>query len=135
MARLEKAPDFTFDEISCPLTGLIKVEKDFLEQLQKLRTVYSHPMYVTSGCRSIAHNIDVGGHPDSLHMMDNPKHQVDTCAVDIRRPEGWLLARLIKWASLLGWSIGIMRDGVHLDRRVQYVGLKRKVFTYYDTQP
>lgn len=44
--------------IRCQHTGLLRMEPDFLDKIQILRTVYGLPMYGTSGYRHPTHPIE-----------------------------------------------------------------------------
>lgn len=126
---------FTAEELACPTSGEVKLAEGFLEVLDDLRRRYNFPMVVTSCCRSREHNknlIDQGfqAHPTSLHMIDNPKWKIDTCAIDIKRPDSAKLWHLVNLATTFGWSVGIATTFIHLDRRYQYTRLPNKVYTY-----
>ena len=121
---------FTRTELACSSTGVVKFEHGFLEDLVELRKSYAMPMMVTSGCRSQSHNIDVGGHPRSLHMFANPHYGIDAIAIDIDR-KNVNMHRLISAALAMGWSVGIAKTFIHLDRRSGYTSLDPNVFTYY----
>ncbi len=124
------SPHFSKRELACPLTGEIKLQEGFIDDLEELRVEYGLPMSVTSGCRSQAHNAVVGGHPHSLHMIDNEHHDTDTCAVDISRPRGPDLLKLVKIAIGKGWSIGIADTFIHLDMRSKYTNRQPTIYTY-----
>lgn len=103
----------------------------FLNALELLRIGYDRPMIITSGCRSPEHNAAIGGHPRSLHLTENPHHNLQgACAVDIKRPVGSDLHRLLHAATSLGWSIGIAKTFVHLDKRSRYTPLPPVIYTY-----
>lgn len=121
---------FTDEELACPTTGLLITEDGFLEELDELRHEYGSPMVVTSCCRSLEHNTKVGGHPTSFHLIGNSKYGTNTCAIDIKRPEGPRLFRLLKLASKRDWTIGIADTFVHLDLRSRYTDRLPTVYTY-----
>lgn len=121
---------FSVSELQCPATKKIALQNGFIEELELLRSKYSKPMAVTSCCRSEEHNKKIGGHSRSLHIMGNPYHDTDTCAVDIRRPHGTDLHRLLSIALECGWSVGLARSFVHLDRRTQFINLRPVIYTY-----
>lgn len=129
---------FTADELSSPDTGEIDLEPTFYDRLKVLRGAYNRPMYVTSCCRTIAHNISIGGHPRSLHLISNHSWRgydgknLKTCAMDIRMPPGGDLHRLMYQALVLGFSIGLNRhrNFVHLDSRTAVLNKDPKVFIY-----
>ena len=125
---------FSHDELACPTTGEVKFAKGFLRDLEDLRVAYGNPMWITSGCRSREHNAKLihdglPAHPTSLHLIDNPKWGCDALAVDVARPGGIDLAKLLSCALVLGWSAGIARSFVHLDMRIK-LDMKSRVYTY-----
>ena len=127
---------FSKDELGDERTGEITLASGFLDRLEHLRVQYAKPMVVTDGCRSRATNrwlLD-RGYPASLnsfHLVENSKYQTGgTCAVDISRPNGIDLARLVEFALRFDWAVGIGGTFVHLDRRVDYTELKPVVYTY-----
>lgn len=121
---------FSRAELACRGTGELKLAEGFIEALEALRETYGYPMVVTSCCRTVEHNQKVGGHPASLHLIGNPKWGVDTCAIDIARPSGDRLHRLISFALRQGWSVGLAKTFVHLDRRSFYLQLPPVFYTY-----
>jgi len=126
---------FTVEEMQCPTTGELKLEGDFLEQLEILRVEYGAPMVVTSGCRTIEHNdkLIAKGYPaskGSLHMIDNKKYNTDTCAVDIAKPNIFDQARLISLALRAGWTVRCGRTFIHLDLRTIYTALSQHFDLY-----
>ena len=130
MSKVMVSQHFSLDELASRDDGSFRLEPGFIDALEILRNSYNHPMIVTSGCRTIEYNAKIGGHPRSLHMIKNPYWHTDTCAVDIKRPEGYLLHKLIHDATILCWSIGIANTFVHLDRRTQFLNLQPVIYTY-----
>ena len=112
--------NFTVEELACPLTKRAKVEEHFIYMLQDLRDEVGHPMIVNSCCRSTQHNINVGGHPRSLHLMDNPAHPTKgTIAIDISTL-GWAISkrdRFMMMAYTAGFCVGVGSTFIHLDAR------------------
>ncbi len=126
---------FTVAELACPTSGQITLADGFIDDLEALRRAYGRPMAVTSACRSGEHNewLQARGYaasPNSLHLIGNAKYGTDTCAVDIKRPAGGDLAQLIEIALSTGWSVGLAKTFVHLDRRERYTSLDRTFYTY-----
>ena len=121
---------FSHDELKCKLTGEVKLAPRFEGELLTLRRVFARPMIVTSCCRSWQHNKNEGGHEHSLHVYDKPHHPTGgTVAIDIRCPDGVYMLELIGIARSLGWSIGVARWGLHLDRR-DLIGFPQVAFGY-----
>lgn len=126
---------FTYEELQCPLSKEIECQPGFIFELEKLRKEYAKPMLVTSCCRSEARNKMIGGHPKSLHMMENPFYQVggkplQTCAIDIQRPDGVSLYRLIAIAVQNSWTVGVSDTFIHLDMRSRFLEMPPRIYTY-----
>lgn len=127
---------FTVEELEDETTHELTLAVGFIGKLEELRVVYGHAMVVTSGCRSQSHNswlIRRGypASPNSFHLIENVKYQTGgCCAVDVARPAGAYLHRLINLATHHAWSIGIGNMFIHLDRRVDYTDLKPVVYSY-----
>jgi len=122
---------FTHKELACPLTGVVRLAPGFSVALLDLRMAYDRPMAVNSCCRSLRHNHRISGHEKSLHVYDLPYHSTGgTAAIDISWPANPAdRALLVKTALDQGWSVGVARWGVHLDRR-DLVDLSQMVFGY-----
>lgn len=111
---------FSPDEMRCKGSGMLIVSDQFMDSLQTLREEFSRPMFLTSACRSAAHNNSVGGHPRSLHICDEPSHRSKDggcLAVDVAIVDGGYRGYLVSTAWRLGWSVGWNKRFVHLDRR------------------
>ena len=123
--------NFSPDEMRCKGSGMLIVSDQFMDALQTLREELSRPMLLTSACRSADHNRNVGGHPRSLHICDEPAHSSqDGClAVDVAVADDSYRGNLFATAWRLGWSVGWNTTFVHLDRR-DFVGLKQSTFDY-----
>ena len=129
---------FTAKELASSDTGEVEIEPAFYDRIKVLRIKYNRPMYVTSCCRTIAHNIKVGGHPRSLHLTNNHAWRghdgknLKTCAMDIRMPPGADLHRFMSQALALSFSVGLNRfkSFVHIDLRTAVLNKDPKVFIY-----
>ena len=123
---------FTIQELACPCCQVVKLAPGFIEALEALRVLYDYPMTVNSCCRCEKHNKAVAGHHRSLHMFNNDAHGCDTCAIDIRRPNGLMLHKFLSNALELGFSVGIANTFIHLDKRTEYTksNLEPRVYTY-----
>jgi len=122
---------FTHKELACPLTNKVRLAPHFGTALLDLRMAYDRPMVVNSCCRSLRHNHRISGHEKSLHVYDLPYHKTGgTAAIDIAWPrDSSHRASLVKVALDQGWSVGVARWGIHLDRR-DIVDLPQMVFGY-----
>ncbi len=95
-----------------------KMHPDFLLKLDTCRDLCGVPFSITSSYRSPEKNRRVGGSPGSMHLKGR--------AVDITCPDGVTRAIIMKTALTLGLSVGVMRNGLHLDNRETQI-----VFDYY----
>ncbi len=110
---------FSHKELASPDTGEVLLADKFAEELIKLRALFGMPMHVNSCCRTQAHNTSLpGAHPRSLHLMHNSVHDIDgTAAIDVAVGNAAMTRRLLVVAIRLGWSFGLGKSFVHLDRR------------------
>lgn len=63
---------FKLEEFDCPTmegSGAEYMCKDFVKTLNSIRHTSGVPMVVTSGYRSAEHNEEVGGKPNSSHLI------------------------------------------------------------------
>lgn len=109
---------FSAQELRCKSSGKLILAKGFADQLLALRLAFNRPMVVTSACRSKEHNARVGGAKNSFHICDTGR---GCCAVDIATTDPLYRTALVQLALNSGWSVGISRTFVHLDRRIDYV--------------
>lgn len=123
---------FTENELKCKGSGGIRLAPGFGEKLLDLRIAFDGPMIVTSCCRSKKYNAEVGGSRGSYHVYDEPFHDTGgTCAIDIATSDSRYRARLIGLALSMGWSVGVNRTFVHLDRRIDYGISKENLLFLY----
>ncbi len=109
---------FSHDELKCPETGSVRLAEGFASELARLRVAFGRAMGVNSCCRSKAHNQAIGGHARSLHVHDQPHYKIGgAAAVDIAAPDTLYMRELLVHALRLGWSVGVGKGFVHLDRR------------------
>lgn len=128
----EAIPFFSKEELACKGTGTVKLNREFAAMLSALRCVWGKPLTPNSVCRTPAHNKNEGGHPNSLHLTENPKHSIEgTAAADIRW-RGWSEEDRFKFARLaysLGFSVGLHNGFCHVDWRKE-AGLPQACFLY-----
>jgi len=110
---------FSAAELGSRDDGTVRLADGFAEKLMDLRLTFARPMKVNSCCRTPAHNDAVGGSRNSYHLTEGNASD-GTCAIDVHSYDDQYRHRLIRIASDLGWSIGVYRTFVHLDRRVDY---------------
>lgn len=123
---------FPAHELACKGTGVIKLDPLFAKELPLLRAAWGKPLTPNSVCRTPEHNANERGHPNSLHLTENPKHKtLGTCAADIRWRD-WPANVKLQFAKLawsLGWSVGLHDGFIHVDRR-EIAGLSQHCFLY-----
>ncbi len=99
--------NFTPDELCCKETGELDMQPDFMDRLQRLRTVLGGPITLTSAYRSPRHSIERAKAQPGTHAMGR--------AVDILA-DGRLQYRIIALAPGLGFlGMGIAKTFIHLD--------------------
>lgn len=113
MAKIAKY--FSAKEFRCPGSGILFVDPDLLDMLDRLRELMGEPVYITSGCRSPEHNAKIGGSAASQHITTEltPCRAADIKAVGANRKY-----RLVQSAIDLGFGgIGVYKTHIHLDTR------------------
>ena len=108
----DRWPNFSYKEMSCSHTGICRLDSDFMDRLQKLRTTFGESMVITSGYRAPSHPVEIG----KVH----PGTHAEGHAADIRCGSGdaW---RLVIAAGTLGCTgVGVSQSKsssrfIHLD--------------------
>ena len=112
---------FSEDELRCKGTGEINMDETFMEKLDELRDKLNQPMTISSGYRSEAHNIAIGGSKRSAHLKG--------CAVDVVC-SGHKAFEIVKLAiELVFTGIGVIQNGVHAKRFIHLDTMPRKSVT------
>jgi hypothetical protein len=120
---------FKASELACKGSGGGRLAKGFADKLRELRQNLGKPMKVFSCCRSQAYNTKVGGKPKSFHIYDhNPWGIEGSSAIDIATPTGDYRKHLIELALQKGWTVGVYKTFVHLDRRSDYINTSQILF-------
>lgn len=120
---------FSAQELKCKGSGGIRLARGFAGYLIELREAFAQSMRVLSCCRSTNYNVKVGGALRSFHIYDDPHLPANgTCAIDIATPNVVEKDRLFHLAKSMGWSIGVYKNFLHLDRRSDYLGVKPIIF-------
>lgn len=134
--------NFAVEEWSDPMEGIAIVDMNFAEAIQELREEMNSPLQINSGCRTLATNNRVRGHPRSLHLVANPYHETEGCIACDISVHDWSrleLLHLLGRAKKLRLSIGhgYLIDSfnrvsgfVHLDDRSQALGLLQTDYIY-----
>lgn len=106
--------DFAVYEFASP-DGLVpsqRMDPVFMTRLQALRDLWGEPLIITSGIRSPEHNLNVGGVPNSQHLLGL------ACDIDTSDLNGYQRWLFLSYAFSLGFKgIGITDDFIHLDMR------------------
>ena len=101
---------FTPAEMSCKRTGTLTFSIVFMSKLQRLRSTLNFPLHVTSGYRSTAYDIEVGG--AEVHPTGR--------AADIKIYGARALA-LFDLATPFGFTgVGVMQHGPHDERFIHF---------------
>lgn len=120
---------FSAQELKCKGSGGLKLAIGFAANLIELREAFGQSMRVLSCCRSTHYNKKVGGALRSFHIYDDPNLPAKgTCAIDIATPNVIEKDRLFHLAKSKGWSIGVYKNFLHLDRRSDYLDVKPVIF-------
>ena len=120
---------FSAQELKCKGSGGIRLAQGFANHLIDLRKAFDQSMRVLSCCRSTNYNKKVGGASKSFHIYDDPASPANgTCAIDIATPNAIEKNRLFHLAKSKGWSIGVYKNFLHLDRRSDYLVIKPIIF-------
>ena len=90
-----------------------KMNPLFLNRLNALRGRLDHPMIITSSYRSKEYNKAIGGSKNSKHMQG--------IAVDVKCTDGDFRMRLVREAIDMGFTVGVGKNFVHLDTRLNQI--------------
>lgn len=112
---IQLTPHFKLSELEChDGTHEVMVNMASLSLLERLRVIVNRPITVAAGYRNPKHNKEVGGSPNSRHMLGD--------AWDVKPPRGFTPKKLAQIAQNLGFTgIGVYTHNgqyfVHLDTR------------------
>ena len=110
-----QAKYFKSKEFDCPCCGANKMNHDFIEKLQRCRTVARVRFDINSGFRCKKHNADpkVGGKKNSEHLIG--------MAVDIAVPNSRIRFLILNAAIHTGFRrIGICKNFIHLGNSLEH---------------
>ncbi len=62
---------FTNKELECHCCHTLKISSVLRQRLNKLRELWGQPIYISDAYRCLTHNIEVGGSPNSQHLIGN----------------------------------------------------------------
>lgn len=105
--------------------GRVEIETDFMDRLQRLRTMFGRPMIINSGYRSPAYNDKVS--TTGLHGPHTTGRAVDVKVLD--SSTRFLLVTLAIECGFTG--IGIAKTFVHLDDIINNPKIPRPMLWLY----
>jgi len=130
----QELPYFSDSELRCRHCHVLKLDLVFAALLVALRVAWGEALTPTSVCRCAEHNKAIGGHPTSMHLVENPKHPTDGCAAVDVFWRLWNANQQLRFARLaykMGFSVGLHVGFVHLDvRSAAHIGLPKTIYTY-----
>ncbi len=122
---------FLHYELADRVTGKGIIPQSTLDRLAELRIALDMPMIINSACRTKERNVEIGGHPRSLHVYDNPHHPTGGCiAFDIRTQDLEYNKKFLEVAFNLGWTVGIANGFFHIDDRHEILGMNKITWKY-----
>lgn len=122
MINWNRYPNFSVNEFRCSHTGKDGMQPEFMDRLQKLRTAFGRPMFISSGYRHETHPIEARKATPGAHTFGR--------AADIAI-EGGDARELVGLAIAHGFTgIGVNQKGasgrfIHLDDLEQAPGRPR----------
>lgn len=125
-------PFFAYRELACPCCGVVQLDQHFAAALSFLRSRWNKPLTINSVCRCTAHNTRIGGHPNSLHLVQNPKWTtLGSMAADVawRNWQAEDKLSFAKMAHSLGFRVGLHDGFCHVDLG-RTLGISPRPFVY-----
>ena len=101
---------FDRDDFRCMETGQNKISTEFIHKLDTLREVCGFPFIVTSGYRSPNHSAE-------RHKKNGGGTHTQGIAADIKVVGGAQRLQIVKFATAMGFSVGVAHTFVHVDIR------------------
>lgn len=139
---------FTKDELACRCCGVVRLDLSVAIHLPMLRAQWGNPLFIGTACVCQKRNDSVQGHPHSLHLLRHPDYSypplpvgaLDAPVDATPQPLG-TLAVTLRWSKLdykqqlelaqlawsLGWSVGLHRSFIDIDRRKD-IGVEQVVY-------
>ena len=118
--------NFSKSEFDCKYSGDNEMTKEFMDVLQRIRTLYNKPITITSGYRSLQHPIELAKASIGAHAYGV------ACDIAVRGEDAMLL-------FTIAYNEGIRRIGLdqkgssrfmHLDIADKHLGFPRSIWTY-----
>lgn len=101
---------FDRDDFRCMETGNNEIKDEFIHRLDTLREVCGFPFIVTSGYRDPTHSAE-------RHKPNGGGTHTKGIAADIRVSGGSQRMQIVKFATSMGFSVGVAKTFVHVDIR------------------
>lgn len=119
-------------------TEQVLLAPGFLEICNMTRHQAGQPFIVNSCCRTEKLNETIGGHPRSLHLIENPYwkdiegNPLNTCAMDIARLHRNKMHSVMAALFRFNWSVIVYEEHIHIDQRTKYLGLPKIFMTNFN---
>lgn len=106
-----KSDFFKLSEFVCPCCHRVHISRALIVTLDIFRRAWAAPVLVNSGYRCPKHNAEVGGSPNSRHMIG--------CAADIRPVDLALIGPFQNlagalWGRRSGWELKLYPRFIHV---------------------
>lgn len=119
------SPDFSYREFASNGNGEIRVERNLIFGLERLREVSGGPILIASGYRDPAYNVSIGGAKNSQHLYGRAADVMFTATpLDIQT------VRSLQVFSGIGYSPSRGNLVEHVDVRPQVSPARPTVWTY-----
>ena len=99
---------FDLDEFRCHCCGALVIDYNLIDLLDKARELAGVPFKIVSGYRCKKHNLEVGGKPNSAHLVGK--------AADIEAHDSRTRFKIVEALVKVGFNrIGIHKNFIHCD--------------------
>jgi uncharacterized protein YcbK (DUF882 family) len=102
---------FKREDFNCQHTGKNEMQDSFIRQLDEVREVCGFPFIVTSGYRDKTHPVE------KIKKTPGTGKHCQGIAADIAVSGGAQRCQIVKHATALGFSVGVAKTFVHVDKR------------------
>ena len=107
-SKMKRWRYFTEDEFRCHCCGKLIIDDKLIDLLDKAREIAGVPFIVVSGYRCKKHNAEVGGKPNSAHLVGK--------AADIKATDSRTRFKIVQALVKVGFHrIGIAKGFIHCD--------------------
>ena len=116
---------FSREEIACPCCGNTYMKNGFLQAVVELRVAYGHGVVPNSVCRCRKYNASLSKRKSASGKKLKPakasshisEKNHPCCAIDWPVSGGARKYKLVQLAMRLGFSVGVYKNFLHLDKR------------------